>query len=115
MVGLREYNLPPTDWRLGRIHAMTLEPAGSARVTDIQTAQGIIPRPIVKLTFHKSYLLSSRIPCQLVLIQYKLIFYLPTEMALNKNKIATTSGCSKKTWMLSQLPSSRTLRAHMFE
>ena len=49
MVVVREDNLPPTEWRLGRIHAMILGPDGLARVADVQTVRGIIRRPIVKL------------------------------------------------------------------
>ncbi|XP_075163135.1 uncharacterized protein LOC142235763 [Haematobia irritans] len=49
MVVIKDENLPPTAWRLGRVVKVHPGPDGRVRVADILTAKGTITRPIVKL------------------------------------------------------------------
>ncbi|XP_026318642.1 uncharacterized protein LOC113229307 [Hyposmocoma kahamanoa] len=42
MVILKEANLPPLKWRMGRIHQLYPGPDGVARVADVTTSKGII-------------------------------------------------------------------------
>ncbi|XP_075162446.1 uncharacterized protein LOC142235098 [Haematobia irritans] len=51
MVVVREENLPPNEWRLGRITKVFPGADGKVRVAEIRTARGQIVRPIVKLVF----------------------------------------------------------------
>jgi hypothetical protein len=44
-------NLPPTEWRLGRIEKLHRGPDQCIRVLDVRTQNGIITRPLVKLYF----------------------------------------------------------------
>lgn len=49
MVVIRDDNLPPNEWRLGRISKLYPGKDNLVRVADIFTTKGIISRPIVKL------------------------------------------------------------------
>ena len=48
-VVIRHDNLPPNEWKLGRIERVYLGPDSKVRVADIRTANGVLTRPIVKL------------------------------------------------------------------
>ncbi|XP_036346483.1 uncharacterized protein LOC118755767 [Rhagoletis pomonella] len=49
LVVIKEDNLPPNDWRLGRIVKLYPGPDQNVRVADIRTQKGIITRNIAKL------------------------------------------------------------------
>lgn len=49
MVVIRGENLPPNEWRLGRIEKVHEGKDGHVRVATIRTTRGLITRPIVKL------------------------------------------------------------------
>lgn len=49
LVIIRQDNLPPNQWRLGRIEAVIRGNDSRVRVADVRTANGIVTRPIVKL------------------------------------------------------------------
>lgn len=49
MVVIRDENLPPNSWRLGRISKVYPGPDARVRVADIRTERGTITRPITKL------------------------------------------------------------------
>ncbi|XP_070075733.1 uncharacterized protein [Drosophila takahashii] len=49
MVVLKEENLPPNEWRLGRIQLVCPGADGKTRVAEVLTARGIIRRPIAKM------------------------------------------------------------------
>lgn len=49
LVVVRRENLPPTEWRLGRVTNVFPGNDGRVRVASIRTQQGEITRPIVKL------------------------------------------------------------------
>lgn len=49
IVVIRQENLPPTEWRLGRIVKVYLGSDGRVRVADLRTQKGLITRPISKL------------------------------------------------------------------
>ncbi|XP_075150510.1 uncharacterized protein LOC142224614 [Haematobia irritans] len=49
LVVIREENLPPNTWRLGRIIKVHPGNDGCIRVADIRTERGVITRPITKL------------------------------------------------------------------
>ncbi|XP_075157786.1 uncharacterized protein LOC142231048 [Haematobia irritans] len=49
MVVIRDDNLPPSEWRLGRISEVFPGADGKVRVAEIRTSKGPLVRPIVKL------------------------------------------------------------------
>ncbi|XP_075153596.1 uncharacterized protein LOC142227128 [Haematobia irritans] len=49
MVVIRDDNLPPNEWRLGRISEVFPGADGKVRVAEIRTSKGPLVRPIVKL------------------------------------------------------------------
>lgn len=49
MVVIKDDNLPPNSWRLGRISKVYTGPDKRVRVVDIRTARGPVTRPINKL------------------------------------------------------------------
>lgn len=49
LVVIRQENLPPNKWRLGRVLKVYPGSDHRVRVADIKTQKGIISRPIVKL------------------------------------------------------------------
>lgn len=49
VVVIKEPNLPPTKWLLGRIESVTNGSDGRVRVASVRTKQGILLRPITKL------------------------------------------------------------------
>ncbi|CAD6997982.1 unnamed protein product [Ceratitis capitata] len=49
LVVVKEDNLPPNEWRLGRVVRVFLGPDHRVRVVEILTTRGLITRPIVKL------------------------------------------------------------------
>ncbi|XP_049882518.1 uncharacterized protein LOC126378330 [Pectinophora gossypiella] len=49
MVILKEANLPPLKWKMGRIHQLYPGKDGIARVVDVMTSKGIVRRPVVNL------------------------------------------------------------------
>ena len=49
LVVVRDENLPPNRWRLGRVTQIHPGRDNRVRVVDLQTERGIIIRPIVKL------------------------------------------------------------------
>ncbi|XP_075162763.1 uncharacterized protein LOC142235394 [Haematobia irritans] len=49
MVVIRDDNLPPNEWRLGRIAKVFPGADGKVRVAEIRTSKGLLVRPIVKL------------------------------------------------------------------
>ncbi|XP_055841189.1 uncharacterized protein LOC129908595 [Episyrphus balteatus] len=49
LVVIRDENLPPNEWRLGRIIKVYLGPDDKVRVVDVKTQNGVITRPITKL------------------------------------------------------------------
>ncbi|XP_076383917.1 uncharacterized protein LOC143261233 [Megalopta genalis] len=49
LVLIKEDNLPPLRWRLGRIKELHLGTDGGARVATVKTADGIFKRPVAKL------------------------------------------------------------------
>ncbi|XP_037827795.1 uncharacterized protein LOC119615891 [Lucilia sericata] len=49
LVIIRQENLPPNQWRLGRVENVVRGKDQRVRVADIRTANGIVTRPIVKL------------------------------------------------------------------
>ncbi|XP_036346348.1 uncharacterized protein LOC118755629 isoform X1 [Rhagoletis pomonella] len=49
LVVVKEDNLPPNEWRLGRVIRVFSGQDSRVRVVEIRTARGIITRPIVKL------------------------------------------------------------------
>ena len=49
LVVIREENLPPNSWRLGRIERVVAGKDSLVRVADVRTERGVIRRPIVKL------------------------------------------------------------------
>jgi len=51
MVIVKDDNLPSCEWRLGRVVAIYPGSDSRVRVVDVQTAQGILKRPIVKLLY----------------------------------------------------------------
>ncbi|XP_043263587.1 uncharacterized protein LOC122403866 [Colletes gigas] len=51
MVLIRDDNLPPLRWKLGRITELHKGTDGVVRVASVKTSDGIIKRPIVKLCF----------------------------------------------------------------
>lgn len=46
---IKDDNLPPTEWRLGRVNKLIYGQDTNVRVAEIKTQNGIITRPIVKL------------------------------------------------------------------
>ncbi|XP_065372164.1 uncharacterized protein LOC135964036 [Calliphora vicina] len=55
MVVIREDNLPPNEWRLGRVHKLHIGKDGHTRVVELKTVRGIITRPVVKLVALPTY------------------------------------------------------------
>lgn len=59
MVILKEANLPPLKWKMGRIHRLYPGPDGVSRVVDVFTSKGIVRRAITNLSplpmEHSSY------------------------------------------------------------
>lgn len=49
LVVIRHEQLPPTEWRLGRVVKTYPGSDGHVRVVDVRTASGIVKRPIAKL------------------------------------------------------------------
>lgn len=49
LVVIRQDNLPPNEWRLGRIEKVYRGQDSKVRAADVRTASGILTRPIVKL------------------------------------------------------------------
>ncbi|XP_065362180.1 uncharacterized protein LOC135955751 [Calliphora vicina] len=49
LVVIRQDNLPPNQWRLGRIENVVRGSDNRVRVAEVRTANGIVTRPIVKL------------------------------------------------------------------
>lgn len=49
MVLVKEDNLPPTKWRLGRVLKLIVGPDGVARVASIRTSNGVVSRALVRL------------------------------------------------------------------
>lgn len=49
LVIIREDNLPPNEWRIGRIVNVHLGADNRARVVDLMTERGQVTRPVVKL------------------------------------------------------------------
>lgn len=49
IVVIRDENLPPNEWRIGRVVRVYVGPDNKVRVADIYTQKGTIKRPIVKL------------------------------------------------------------------
>ncbi|XP_048002758.1 uncharacterized protein LOC125239265 [Leguminivora glycinivorella] len=49
MVVLKEANLPPLKWRMGRIHRLYPGADGIARVADVNTSKGLIRRAVTNL------------------------------------------------------------------
>ncbi|XP_075157895.1 uncharacterized protein LOC142231162 [Haematobia irritans] len=49
LVVVKEENLPPNSWRLGRISRIYMGSDGRVRVADVRTERGTITRPITKL------------------------------------------------------------------
>ena len=49
IVVVREENLPPNEWKLGRIENVVVGKDSLARIADVRTDRGIIRRPIIKL------------------------------------------------------------------
>lgn len=49
LVLIREQNLPPLQWRLGRIIRVFPGPDGVVRVAEVRTSSGVITRAMVKL------------------------------------------------------------------
>lgn len=49
LVVIKDNNLPPNEWKLGRIIKTYLGPDHNVRVVDIRTATGICTRPITKI------------------------------------------------------------------
>ena len=49
LVVIREENIPPNSWRLGRVERVIVGKDSLVRVADVRTERGIIRRPIVKL------------------------------------------------------------------
>lgn len=49
MVFVKEDNIPPLNWSLGRVTAVHSGPDGTARVATVKTANGQVKRPVVKL------------------------------------------------------------------
>lgn len=49
LVIVKEENLPPNEWRLGRVIKVYPGPDKRVRVTDIRTQHGVIRRRITKL------------------------------------------------------------------
>lgn len=49
MVVIRNENLPPNEWKIGRVDKVYLGSDLKVRVADIRTANGLLTRPIVKL------------------------------------------------------------------
>ncbi|CAK1602856.1 unnamed protein product [Parnassius mnemosyne] len=49
MVVLKEPNLPPLKWRMGRIHRLYPGTDGVARVADVNTSKGVIRRAVTNL------------------------------------------------------------------
>ena len=49
LVVIRDENLPPNSWRLGRISQLYPGRVNLVRVVDLQTERGVITRPISKL------------------------------------------------------------------
>jgi hypothetical protein len=49
IVVIRCENLPPTEWRLGRVHQLHPGSDGLVRVVTLKTLKGLITRPITKL------------------------------------------------------------------
>ena len=48
-VVIRHDNLPPSEWKLGRISRVYVGSDSKVRVADVRTANGVLTRPIVKL------------------------------------------------------------------
>ncbi|XP_017485290.1 PREDICTED: uncharacterized protein LOC108373859 [Rhagoletis zephyria] len=55
LVVIREDNLPPTEWRLGRVVNLHPGTDGRVRVVDILTEKGQVTRPLVKLLLLPPY------------------------------------------------------------
>ncbi|XP_037821303.1 uncharacterized protein LOC119610239 [Lucilia sericata] len=49
LVVVRRDNLPPNQWRLGRIEKVICGPDSKVRVCEVRTSNGLVTRPIVKL------------------------------------------------------------------
>lgn len=49
LVVVKEYNLPPNNWRLGRVTKVHMGKDNLVRVVDVRTQRGTITRPIAKL------------------------------------------------------------------
>ena len=49
MVVLKEDNLPPLRWKLGRITALHPGKDGISRVLSIKTSEGVVQRPAAKV------------------------------------------------------------------
>lgn len=57
LVVVREENLPPNCWRLGRVTKVYHGSDNRVRVADVRTQRGVITRPITKLV-----IISDNIP-----------------------------------------------------
>ncbi|XP_075161640.1 uncharacterized protein LOC142234394 [Haematobia irritans] len=49
LVVIRDEQLPPTSWKLGRVDDVHPGSDGRVRVADVRTANGVVRRPVVKL------------------------------------------------------------------
>ncbi|XP_075150880.1 uncharacterized protein LOC142224988 [Haematobia irritans] len=49
LVVIRDEQLPPTSWKLGRVDEVHPGSDGRVRVADVRTANGVVRRPVVKL------------------------------------------------------------------
>lgn len=49
LVVIKDENLPPNSWRLGRVKKVYVGSDNRVRVADVLTQRGIIKRPVVKL------------------------------------------------------------------
>ncbi|XP_075150703.1 uncharacterized protein LOC142224804 [Haematobia irritans] len=49
LVVIRDEQLPPTSWKLGRVDDVHTGSDGRVRVADVRTANGVVRRPVVKL------------------------------------------------------------------